>query len=115
MKRQSSNNVKMLKIATSAAKHTTKLATSERKSLASMRLGKPSAENPRCFTALVLVTAVVSFVRRDKIASEDMNGTRLTNKNRTVKARIKIVAIHGPRYGETVSTRDIDSPSSDKR
>src|ERR1044072_1139831 len=115
MKRQSSNNVKMLKIATSAAKHTTKLTTSERKSVASIRLGKPKADKPRCLVWLVRATAVVFLVCRDKIGSEDTNGTRLTNKSRMVKPRTKIVASHGPRLGATVPARAIDSPMSDKR
>src|SRR5215216_5672289 len=97
MKRQSSNNVKILKIAASATKHTRKLSASERKSVASMRFGKPRVEKPGRFALLLLDADVDPLESRDRIATEDRNGTRLTNKNNKLKARMKIVASHGPR------------------
>src|SRR3569832_359524 len=94
MNRQSSNKVKMLKIAARATKHTRKLRASERKRLASMRFGKPRAERPRCFV-LILIPGSEPFVPRDS-DTVDKNGTRFTNRNRRLKARMKIVASHGP-------------------
>src|SRR5215218_2178611 len=96
MKRQSSNNVKILKMATSATKHTRKLRASERKSVASIRFGKPNAERPKCFVFAVFAVGAAPFGPRDRIETEDKNGTRLTNRNRRLKARMKIVASHGP-------------------
>src|SRR5215207_3943422 len=77
MNRHSSNNVKMLKIAASATKHTRKLSASERKSVASIRFGKPKAERPRCFVLLAFAAGVEPFARFDS-DTEDRNGTRLT-------------------------------------
>src|SRR5215204_4740074 len=96
MKRQSSNNVKMLKIAASATKHTRKVSASERKSVASIRFGKPKAENPRRFAFPVFAACADPFGPRDRIDTEDRKGTRLTKRNNKLKARTKIVASHGP-------------------
>src|SRR5215207_6439174 len=95
MNRHSSNNVKMLKIAASATKHTRKLSASERKSVASIRLGKPNAEKPRCFVLASFVAGADPFDTLDS-DTEDKNGTRVTNRNSKLKARMKTVAIHGP-------------------
>src|SRR5688572_33376052 len=61
MKRHSSNNVKMLKIAASDTKHTMKLSASERNSVASMRFGNPKEMKPRCGACFGLDTAFDSF------------------------------------------------------
>src|SRR6185295_11884143 len=106
MKRQSSNKVKMLKIAASATKHTRKLSTSERKRLASMRFGKPKAEKPRCFVR-VFVSAPEPFCPRES-DTVDKNGTRFTNRNSKLKARMKIVASHGPMFVEIDPARASD-------
>src|SRR5688500_1148191 len=100
----------MLKMATNAMKHTTKLTASERNNVASIRLGKPKAEKPRCFVSRVLTGAFESFGLRGKMATEDMNGSRLTNRKSKLMAKTKTVASHGPMYGETVPTRASDSP-----
>src|ERR1051325_8142402 len=96
MKRHSSNRVKMLKIATSAMKHTTKLSTSERNSVASIRFGKPKAEKPRYFVWRVFADSLGSFALRGKMETEEMNGSRLINRNSKLKPKIKNVASHGP-------------------
>src|SRR5215813_14052658 len=96
MRRESSNSVKMLKIAASAIKHTIKLSASERKSVASMRLGNPKADRPRCFAFAAFVAGADPFGPRDRIDRDDKNGTRLTKSKSRLKARMKIVASHGP-------------------
>jgi hypothetical protein len=78
-------------------------------------LGKPKAEKPRCFVSRVFAEAPVSFPLRGKIATEDMNGSRLTNRNSRLRAKMKTVASHGPMYGETVPTRASDSPSNENK
>src|SRR5678815_715786 len=96
MKRQSSNKVKILKIAASATKQTRKLNARERKSVASMRLGNPKADKPRCFFSLDFAAGANPFGPRARFDTEDKNGTRLTNRNSRLKPRMKIVASHGP-------------------
>src|SRR5215204_1865976 len=71
MKRHSSNNVKMLKIAASDTKHTMKLNASERKSVASMRFGKPKEMKPRCAAWLGLDSGFGSFDRLERIEPKD--------------------------------------------
>src|SRR5687768_6771144 len=96
MKRHSSNRVKMLKMATSAMKHTIKLSASERNNVASIRLGKPKAEKLRCFVWRVFCEPPVSLVPRGRMETEDMNGSRLINRNSKLRPKIKTVASHGP-------------------
>src|SRR5688572_9093651 len=67
MKRHSSNNVKMLKIAASDTKQTMKLSARERKSVASMRFGNPKEMKPRCAPCFGLDTAFDSFDRLERI------------------------------------------------
>src|SRR5215212_9119256 len=96
MNRHSSNRVKMLKMAASATKHTTKLTASERKSVASIRFGKPRAEKPRCVFSCGDDTGSAVFDFKARIAPDEMNGTRRTSKNSKLKANMKTVAIQGP-------------------
>src|SRR5689334_19958499 len=96
MKRHSSNSVKMLKMATSAMKQTMKLSASERNSVASIRLGKPNAEKPRCFVWRVFAETSLSLAFRGKMETEDTNGSRLTNRNDRLRPKMKNVASHGP-------------------
>src|ERR1044071_7878434 len=71
MNRHSSNNVKMLKIAASARKQTTKLNTSERSNVASIRFGKPNAVKPRFVFCRGLVVVPVSFDRVGQIEMDE--------------------------------------------
>src|ERR1041384_6536780 len=96
MKRHSSNSVKMLKMATSAIKHTMKLSASERNSVASIRLGNPNAEKPRFFVWRVFAETSASFALRGKMEMEDTNGSRLTKRNNRLRPKMKNVASHGP-------------------
>src|SRR5687768_15552926 len=96
MKRHSSNNVKMLKIAASDTKHTMKLSARERKSVASIRLGNPKEIKPRCAPCFGLESAFDSFERLERIEPKDINGIRVTNRKSTLNANMKTVASHGP-------------------
>jgi hypothetical protein len=96
MKRHNSNNVKMLKMAASAAKETMKLIASERKSVASIRFGKPKLKSRRCEVCFG-VGADFGFLERFvKNEPSEANGSRLTIRNSMLSARIKTVASHGP-------------------
>src|ERR1051325_1863791 len=116
IKRQSSNSVKMLKIAASATKQTIKLNTSERSSVASIKFGKRNVATPmrerRPCPSGVFSAASFLFFRRN---ARKENGVRLMRNNNKLKPMIKKVASHGPTYGERVPTRDIDSPKSETR
>src|SRR5687767_7279280 len=114
MNRQSSNSVKMLKIAASATKQTTKLITRERNSVASSRFGKAN---------VLLKRTVVSM---DLFGSGDdllvilgrlcgSTGIRWTSMKSRLKPTRNAVASHGPTYGDIVPARANDSPSSDSR
>src|SRR5689334_23170018 len=102
MNRHSSNRVKMLKIEASARKHTTKLNTSERSNVASIRFGKPNADKPRCVVCRVFVTVLVSFDLLGQIEIEERSGILFTNRKKRLRTKMKTVANHGPTYGETV-------------
>src|ERR1051325_4192382 len=115
MNRHSSNNVKMLKIAASAAKQMMKLTISERSNVASIKFGKPNAEKPRCVVCRDCVAEATPFVFAGQIEIEETIGMRLRNRNTKLSAKMKTVASHGPTYGETVPTRASDSPSSEIR
>src|SRR5215510_3863075 len=73
MNRHSSKRVKMLKIAASAMKQTTKLSTSERSSVASIRFGKPSAEKPRFVGCRVFIVVLGSFDLVGQIEIDEMS------------------------------------------
>src|SRR5256885_1341333 len=115
MNRHSSNNVKILKIAASATKHTIKFTANERNSVASIKFGKPSGEKLRrnCSRGAVALSESLDGFRKNE--PEDSNGRRLKKRNRRLRAKTKIVASHGPTYGERVPTRDSDSPRSEIR
>ncbi len=68
----------------------------ERNSVASIRFGNPNIENARCDVLRGADAGSDDFDRNDKIAAEDMNGTRLTSRNIKLKAKMNTVASHGP-------------------
>src|SRR5215211_3963784 len=115
MKRQSSNKVKTLKIAASATKQTRKLSARERKRVASIRFGKPRAENHRCLAKLDFASGSDTLELRDRLDTDDTKGIRLTSRNSKLKPKMNTVASHGPTYGDTVFTRASDSPRSEMR
>src|SRR5689334_18313129 len=112
MKRHSSNNVKILKIAASATKHTMKLTINERNSVASIKFGKPNGEKLRWNSPRGAVVFSESLACFRKNEPEDNKGSLLKNRNSRLRAKTKSVASHGPTYGERVPTRDSDSPRS---
>src|ERR1051326_8352854 len=89
MNRQSSNSVKMLKMAASATKQKMKLSTSERSSVASIRLGnlkllKPMRELRRV-PAVGSSALAVRFFSSDPVSE---NGLRLVTNSSTLKPRM---------------------------
>src|SRR5215467_2095408 len=104
----------MLKIAARATKQTIKLSANDRNRVASIRFGKPSAENPRCPALDDFTSGSETFELRE-IEIDDTNGIRFTSRNNKLNPRMKNVANHGPINGDTVPTRASDSPSNDIR
>src|ERR1043165_2506308 len=93
MNRQSSNSVKMLKMAASATKQTMKLSTSERSSVASIRLGNLNLLKP--VRELRRVPAVGSSALAMRFFSSDPvseNGLRLVTNSSTLKPRMNMAA-----------------------
>src|SRR5262249_5418763 len=84
MNRHSSNNVKMLKIAASAMKQMTKLTTSERSNVASIRFGKPNPEKRRCDVGRGFVAMPGSFDL--EIETDEMSGIRFINRKNKLRA-----------------------------
>ena len=115
MKRHSSNKVKMLKMAASATKQTMKVNASERKSVASIRFGKPNLEWPPFDICCFVAEGSDDFVSLDMNDPDDVKGTRFTSKNNKLKPKSNTVPSHGPMYGDMLPARAIDSPSSDAR
>ena len=96
IKRHSSNKVKMLKMAASARKQTRNVSASERKSVASIRFGKPNVEKTRCEVLERAIAVSGDLDREDEIDPEGINGTRLTRRNSKLKMKMNTVASHGP-------------------
>src|SRR5437762_3137107 len=115
MNRHNSNNVKMLKMAASATKQTKKLTANERKSVASIRLGKPKTEKPRCVVWRGAAVASELLARKGNIGPEESSGTRWTSRNNRLNPNMNTVANHGPMLDGRVPTRDRDSPRSESK
>ena len=101
MNRQSSNSVKMLKIAARATKPTRKLSASVRNSVASNKLGNPERPTPSICACRVgfAVFAVVLLWRFPIDVKSD--GFRLVRRKKAVSVIMKTVAIHAPTSGDT--------------
>src|SRR5687768_7295227 len=116
MKRHSSNNVKMLKIAASAMKQTTKLSISDRSNVASSKFGNASVLRKRtAISADLFRLREVSLLGLVALRGNLKNGIRGTNRKSKAAATMNTVASHGPTYGDIVPARASDSPSSDIR
>src|SRR5689334_8872585 len=116
MNRQSSNSVKMLKIAASATKQTTKLAMSARSNVASIKFGNARVLlNREDVSGDVVRSSEVSFEALALRTGSRGNGIRRTNRNTRLKPTMNTVATHGPTYGDIVPARASDSPSSESR
>src|SRR6185369_5126171 len=116
MKRHSSNKVKILKIAASATKQTTKLTMRARSKLASIKFGNARVLLKRTAISADLVRSrEVSAEAFARLSGSRGNGMRWTKRKKRLKPTMNTVASHGPTYGDIVPARASDSPSSDSK
>src|SRR5258705_3481172 len=116
MNRQSSNRVKMSKMATRAMKLTRKLTANVRNRLASIKFGNPQLPIPLVRPCQVLTAGCLELVGARFITRRrDSSGMRLIARSHRLRHSINAVAIQGPTMGEIVPARERDSPKSEDR
>src|SRR5258705_4999653 len=115
MNRQSSNRVKISKIATRAMKLTRKLTANVRNRLASIKFGNPQLPTVWARQALATGLLELALRRLTPHRSEVNNGIRLVMRNNKLKDNINPVPIHGPARELIVPARESESPNSEDR